>query len=576
MEKYYCTYEGQQVKEEKYCDNQYEEYNGGIFKYKEQINARYIKQEEVDYQGNMLIEALPPVYSVEQIVKKLQKKPFYSELERGRSEEYRIEAITRLKNFISVFIKHIEIEKKLSTVIRRGYESKSIGTPQFIKEVNFTSSLIHDKWTKEKLNKLKCFFNESNSSMAGGSIIGISGGGKTTALNNILVSYPQCIVHTEYKGDKFLFKQIVWLKIDCTHNGSIKGICNKFFNEADEILGSNYLYKFANNRRSIDDMIVAMAHIVKIHALGVLVIDEIQHLASARSGADEVLNFLVTLENELKLPIIYIGTYKAVKKVLGKDFRQARRASGIGEIEWNNMKDDDEWNMFVSEMWRYQWTKEFTEITEELKKTLYINTMGITDRVVKLFMAVQMEAIISGEEKITNALINKVAKENMPLTFPMIEALRANNIGELIKYDDIRAINVDQLIDHAKENISLKKELEEVLQSNIYRVKLKRQEIEDSIIIMMCQLGFNQSEAKRLAEEIIKENGINNDLDFYLKQVGKFLKNSSNKMEEKSVDKIKTRKKISANNMDIYEEYKNKGKIKNPKDDFLEANEEKC
>lgn len=571
MDKFYYTYVNQEKKEGKYLDNQYEEYNGGIFTYKEQVNARYIRQEEVNYQGNMLIEALPPIYSVEQIVGKLRKTPPYSELERERSEEYRIQAITRLKDFVYVFIKHIEIEKKLSTVIRRGYESKHIGTPQFIKEINFTSSLIHDKWTNDKLSQLKCFFNESNSSMAGGAIIGISGGGKTTALNNILVTYPQCIVHSEYKGDKFLFKQITWLKIDCTHNGSIKGICNKFFSEVDEILGTNYLYKFANNRRSIDDMIVAMAHIVKIHALGVLVIDEIQHLASARNGVDEVLNFLVTLENELKLPLIYIGTYKAVKKVLGKDFRQARRASGIGEIEWNNMKDDDEWDAFVNEMWKYQWTKEFTKITKELKEALYINTMGITDRVVKLFMAVQIEAIISGEEKITVSSINKVARENMPLTLPMIQALETNNIEELRKYDDIRAINVEQLIDNVKENLSLKKELNEVLESNIYRVNLKKQEIEDTIIIMMCQLGFSKNEAKELADEIIKENGINNNIDFYLKQVGKLLKkNSDNKEEEKSIDKVKVKRKTEQNSMDIYKEYNSRGTIKNPKDDFLE------
>lgn len=569
MNKYYYTYHNEERRETKFLDNQYEEYNGGIFTYKEQVNARYILQEELDYQGNMLIESLPPVYSVEQIVRKLQKQPIYSEFEKERNEEYRIQAITRLKDFLSVFIKHIEIEKKLSMMIRRGYKDKHIGTPQFMKEVNFTSNLINDKWIKNKLDELKCFFKEGSSPMPGGSIIGISGGGKTTALNNILITYPQCIVHTEYNGDKFLFKQITWIKIDCTHNGSIKGICHKFFNEVDEILDTNYLHKFTNNRRSIDDMIVAMAHIVKIHALGVLIIDEIQHLANARNGAEEVLNFLVTLENELKLPIVYIGTYKAVKKVLGRDFRQARRASGIGEIEWNNMKEDEEWDTFINEMWRYQWTKESTNLTEELKKALYNNTMGITDRVVKLFMAAQIEAILSGKEKITAPLINKVAKENMPLTLPMIDALSSNNINELRKYDDIKSINVDRLIDNAKENLLVKKQLEETLQSNTQIINSKKRQIEDSVIIMMCQIGFSKDEAGKLANEIIKENGINKEPNFYLAQIGRFLKKDSDKNIKENLNcKVNRKKNSDSDSNEIYEEYQSKGKIKNPEDDF--------
>jgi hypothetical protein len=282
MQKYYLrNKKGVQVDFE-YIDNQYEEYNGGKFYYKEQVNARYTKQEEPDYSENPLIEALPPVYSVEQIVEKLQRLPLYSSEERKKDEEYRIQAISRLKNYLSVFAKHIEIEKKLSLVLRRGYSTKHIVTPGFIEKVKFTSNLLNNDWCKNKFENLKCISNNSETPMSGFSFIGISGGGKSTALNNILSLYPQCIVHTDYDEHKFLFKQLVWIKIDCTHNGSIKGICAKFFQEVDSVLGTNYYRKFGNNKNSIDSMIVGMAHIAQIHALGTLVIDEIQHFISTR------------------------------------------------------------------------------------------------------------------------------------------------------------------------------------------------------------------------------------------------------------------------------------------------------
>lgn len=124
MNKCYFNYVLSEKQEETFLDNQYEEYNNGIFPYKEQIIARYISQDEPTYVNNMLIEALPPIYSLEQIFMKIQKLPLYSEMEREKDEGYRIQAITRLEGFVSVFIKHIEIEKKLAAIIRRGYASK--------------------------------------------------------------------------------------------------------------------------------------------------------------------------------------------------------------------------------------------------------------------------------------------------------------------------------------------------------------------------------------------------------------------------------------------------------------------
>lgn len=405
MFKYFRKTSNEICKEFEFIDNQYEEYNEqGRFLYNEPVYARYIEQDLPEYKGNMLIEALPPIYSTIQVIEKLRKDPIYNVQEREKSIEYRVQAISRLENYLYPIPKHLLIERQLSVVIRRGYALKHVLTPQFIKKLNFNSRVINNKWVEDKISKMQCISSNSDAPTPGFSVIGISGGGKSTALNNILSLYPQCIIHTEYDNLKFLFKQLVYIKIDCTHNGNIKGICRKFFSEVDKVLGTDYLKKYGDrSRHSIDDMIARMAHIAQIHALGTLVIDEIQHLADARNGAEEVLNFLVTLENELKIPIIYVGTYKAIKKVLSKDFRQGRRASGMGEIEWNRMANDKYFERFMKNLWKYQWLKYETPIDEGFINLFYEKTMGITDRVIKLFMAVQYEAIISRVEKITKA-----------------------------------------------------------------------------------------------------------------------------------------------------------------------------
>lgn len=561
MGKKYHVYTGEDRKEYLYEDNQYEEHNRGCFYFKERVKARYIEQEEPTYIGNMLIEALPPIYTMEQIINKFQKYPLYSSDERMRSGEYRIHAITRLKDFMHVFIKHIEIQKKIDLVIKRGYTTRHVFTPEFARRMNFTSSLLHDDDVLTKLGEIECLYNNTDTPIGGGALIGISGGGKTLAINNVLSLVPQCIVHTQYKESKFIFKQIPWIKIDCTHNGNLKGLCRDFFEEVDKVLVSNYLKDYGSDRKGLQAMIAGMVKVVEKHALGMLVIDEIQHLADARNGADEVLNFLVTLENKMKVPIYYIGTYKAVKRVLGKDFRQARRASGIGEIEWTPMdKDDVEWDLFISKMWKYQWTKNESPLTQELKEAFYECTMGITERVVKLYMASQIEAILSEEEKITSTLVRRVSKKHMPLTRPMIEALRTKNTDELAKYDDICSFDIQKFAEEAQQDIKAKEQYTSIMNSNMQKTNLKRKEIIDYITVAAVQFGISAEEIVDISEDIIKQFGLKQNLDFYMKKFGSFLRKQSTNDAEPSRSKSRNKTK-GRTSEEIYKDLKEEGKV---------------
>lgn len=47
---------------------------------------------------------------------------------------------------------------------------------------------------------------------------------ENTSLGRILQTYPQVIYHAEFN-----FEQVVYLKVDCSHNGSLKEICLNFF-----------------------------------------------------------------------------------------------------------------------------------------------------------------------------------------------------------------------------------------------------------------------------------------------------------------------------------------------------------
>ncbi|TGU46025.1 ATP-binding protein, partial [Mesorhizobium sp. M00.F.Ca.ET.186.01.1.1] len=91
--------------------------------------------------------------------------------------------------------------------------------------------------------------------------------------------------------------------------------------------------------------------------LGILVIDEIQHLQNR--GIQQMMNYFVTLMNSFGVSIIFIGT-PASYPIFQNELRIARRVSGSGEIIWNNMENDQEFIFFLDSIWRFQWTRKFT------------------------------------------------------------------------------------------------------------------------------------------------------------------------------------------------------------------------
>jgi hypothetical protein len=249
--------------------------------------------------------------------------------------------------------------------------------------------------------------------------------------------------------------QIVWLKLECPSQGSTRQLCINFFSTIDRLIGTNYLAQYGKAKNGVDVMMAHMAHVANLHAIGVLVIDEIQHLRTSKIGSEGILNFLVTLVNSIGIPVILIGTLSGIP-ILQTNFRQARRASGLGSLTWDAMPNNKSWGYFINKMWAYQWTRDFTPMTAEIELVLYEESQGIIDIAVKLFMLTQLRIISirevkEGSEVITPALIHRVAREDLRIVQPMLNALRAGDKKALEKYDDLKPLQdyVDEVFNSA-------------------------------------------------------------------------------------------------------------------------------
>lgn len=397
------------------------------------------------YQGNPLIEALPPIPGRKQLIVGLSETLDLRPSEIFLDGQTRIHIIAQLLDgFFQPLARHIELESKISIMLRQGYVGRNIATGDL-------SAHLQNGYERIKSGDLKAFrFDHVESTAKSLAFIGCSGSGKTSSLNRILATYPQMIHHPEHN-----FIQIVFLKIDCPHDGTLKSLCHNFFREIDSILGTDYVRRYGEKRHGVEAMIALMSQLANTYAIGVLVIDEIQHLNLGQAGgAERMLNFFVTLVNEISVPVVMVGTPKA-RPVFETDLRSARRGAGFGSILWEPLLkpaagesiDRTEWGAFTKRLWKYQWlTKASDSMSDDLRDLWFDLSQGIMDVVIKLFVLSQIRAVVTGTERITPNIMKKVYHDELKPIHPMMEALRSGDPSRIAQYSDLIIPDVDKRI----------------------------------------------------------------------------------------------------------------------------------
>lgn len=410
------------------------------------INAVYRKSFG-SYEGNPFIEALPAVLEPRQVAEKIQGAIDFTSYDTQASASVRAHLISQMmEQFFYPINRHIDLEKKLSIMIREGY----VGRNPKDGSLNTRLQNGYERLMSGEDDSFR--FPAVTSTARSLAFIGCSGSGKTTTLNKILSLYPQVIYHPELN-----FTQIVYLRVDCPHDGSLKSLCLHFFRAIDQALDTNYEKKYALKRHGIETLLNLMRQISNHHAIGILVIDEIQHLSINKSGgAEKMLNFFVTLVNTVGLPVVMVGTPKA-RFIFEADLRSARRGAGFGSVFWEQMKQEpdiklgdgktmrSEWNQFTDKLWRLQWLKKSDIIlSNRVRERWYDLSQGILDIAVKIFVLAQLRAIDHGIERITVPLLQTTYDEDLRPIHPMIDALRSGRADKIAQFSDLVIPDIDK------------------------------------------------------------------------------------------------------------------------------------
>lgn len=449
--------------------------------------AEYKEQFIEEYNINPFIQALPQIKTKEEVVKILNHNTKISKKEVEDDEFIRVQLLQKIYKVFQPLPVHLKVWNIINTLVRQGYVDRNPFNPQYRRYINKLGNNIINQDFSMNVN------SNYVTTASCGLIIGFSGMGKTTIVNKVLENIPQVICHSRYNNTNFNNIQVTWIKLEAPHNSSLKALTLQFFMKIDELIGTDNMKRYAVKNLSVDAMLPIMGQLSNNVGLGLLIIDELQHM---NKNTRQVMNYLVALMNTFGVPILLIGT-PACYDMLQQEMRIARRVTGGGEVIWNNMKNDKEFRLFIKGIWKYQYMKNSVRLTEEIINIFYEKTQGISDLVIKLFISVQKLVIERNIKQVDKKLIEKIWDKEFKLLKPIISTIESNNKARMFKYEDIKLLE-SRLVESNEKRVIKKitdanKEKNVIIQKKAKSNKrIKISELEDYDVRKIVLKGMKQ------------------------------------------------------------------------------------
>ena len=494
------------------------------------------------YRGNPLIEALPDFleYSVLDIVKTLRHAPppCHPRANRRQRDQWLGSLVDEC--FIPL-PRHTELLEVIDLMIRQGYVNRNPMQDALERERLATAYMRQQEGEKMLLT----YGSSQKTTPLSVSVLGCSGVGKTCAVTRILSLYPQVLKH---KGSRIGTEliQIVYLRVECPHEGSVKSLCINCIAAIDQVTGENFS-RWAHGRHSIEELKARLSQLLTIYHVGLLVIDEMQNIMASRQNRDLLFNFLVSISNTLCVPLMFISTPK-IGKFMELYFKTSRRFGSFGTFKWDWLKNTpdnhSDWDAFIGELSQYNvLMDEKQTMSDEVKNAFYYYSQGVPDILLKLFVLSQKKAQVLHEKQLSPELIAATFKDYFSAVAPGINAIRKNDATALMEFQDIampRTVFFD-----ASETLSDEIEKQENGASDFREPEIN---LKERIKLSLSTLGLEFSERLEEALESILTGDKNQSpmavlqqlLDKYNEEQGNEAKSKTRGKKKKTEESLTT------------------------------------
>lgn len=386
------------------------------------MRAEY--QDNPVYSNNPFIEALPLPLTNAELYNKLKKQPCYDEKIKTLSIPERLSCLSKIyETYIPP-----DYAPTVYQLLYQGIISSY--TTKFSTGIIRQIGKIKEAVEQSRVPNTSTYTTQAIS----GSILGVSGTGKTSTILRILDLFPQVIEHTEYHGNPFFCKQITYLNIQCPNDCSVKAACIYILSAIDEAIGTTYSLNAVNRKSlTIDAIIAQISQLCITHHIGIIIIDEIQNiLATNKKGENNVrlIKFFVQLMNDTGISVILVGTPE-VGAFFDQQPHLARRTRGPRIFP---MKFSSDFHKLVNSLWQMQCLKYYAELTDAMEKILFDVSGGIPALLAQCIFFAQQYAINSGIEQLSISIIQEAAAlYQLRKPFPVYEKGDAAVIPEINK-----------------------------------------------------------------------------------------------------------------------------------------------
>lgn len=323
-----------------------------------------------------LIKKLPPMLSGSALEQALTILPEYDPAIVNENEAMRLIALSDLYKVYVPNQMSKEIYCKLYLALLRSLQKKQ-------------SKLAIQQY----MENYKAVKQQDYNGIIGGSdsftVIGESGIGKSSAISRAV----QLLTKEDViKVDKPYSKIIPCVLVQTPFDSSIKGLLFEILRVVDEKLGSKY-YANALRARSSTDMLIGAVSQVALNHIGLLIVDEIQHVVNHKNGKS-LIGCLTQLINNTGISICMVGTPESAV-FFTQAMQLARRSLGL---QYGVMEYSEEFYRVCEILYRYQYVKNTTQIDTATVRWLYEHSQGNISTVVGLIHDAQELSILDGSQ----------------------------------------------------------------------------------------------------------------------------------------------------------------------------------
>lgn len=344
--------------------------------------------------GNIFIEALPRMRSRERLELDLTKgiDSFNHQEIIRKSPEEQITLLMDLYRIRKPLPTQYSLEGLFSNTLLRVYRSRNYKLVD--KSQNFK------KENEEDISNMYAYGKVEEAPPAGFSLLGYAGCGKSSMLGAVLSHYPQVIWHDDGINS---FPQITYIMTNANSSSrnDFHAVLNDVCRQVDIALGfdDGKYYNKASKLKNYDQKIGFIKQLITRYNVGAIIIDEIQAL-DFRKNDLETYSKLLQISNETKTAFILSGTESAYGRMFTELHMHRRFPPMIASSYTGNIVFV---NLFLRELFRYQWAKEELKIPplgeidpvwEDIVTAFFECTAGIVALMVGLYEKLNFDYII--------------------------------------------------------------------------------------------------------------------------------------------------------------------------------------